>query len=181
MDPFIGEIKMLGFAWAPVDWALCNGAQLSIAQYTALYSLLGVAYGGNGQTTFNLPDLRGRMPRGQGQGAGMANINIGTQAGVENRTLTINEMPQHTHAAGAITTPDGANQATPTTGDYLASGKAGLSGSVSNYFRGTPSDTVELGNGQTGISGGSQPFDVMNPYLALNFSIALQGIYPSRP
>ncbi|OWV29186.1 phage tail protein [Halomonas campaniensis] len=180
MDPFVGEIRMLGFAWAPVDWALCNGAQLSIAQYTALYSLLGVVYGGNGQTTFNLPDLQGRMPRGQGQGAGMPNVTIGEQDGVEHRTLTINEMPQHTHAAGAITTPDGANQATPAAGDYLASGKSGLS-SVNNYFRGTPSGTVELGNGQTGSSGGNQSFSVMNPYLALNFSIALQGIYPSRP
>jgi len=180
MDPFVGEIKMLGFAWAPVDWALCNGAQLSIAQYQALFSLLGTVYGGNGQTVFNLPDLRGRMPRGQGQGAGMANVDIGELAGAENRTLTINEMPQHTHAAGAMTTPDDANQATPATGDYLASGKVGLSDSVRNYYSGTPSGTVELGNGQTGISGGSQPFNVMNPYLALNFSIALQGIYPSR-
>ena len=110
----------------------------------------------------------------------MANVDIGELAGAENRTLTINEMPQHTHAAGAMTTPDDANQATPATGDYLASGKVGLSDSVRNYFRGTPSGTVELGNGQTGISGGSQPFNVMNPYLALNFSIALQGIYPSR-
>ena len=180
MDPFVGEIRMLGFAWAPVGWALCNGAQLQISQNQALFSLLGVVYGGNGQATFNLPDLQGRMPRGQGQGAGMPNVTIGEQAGGENRTLTINEMPQHTHAAGAITTPDGANQATPAAGDYLASGKSGLS-SVNNYFHGTPSGTVELGNGQTGISGGSQPFNVMNPYLALNFSIALQGIYPSRP
>ncbi|CDG51339.1 Microcystin-dependent protein [Halomonas sp. A3H3] len=180
MDPFLGEIKMFGFEWAPRGWGVCNGAQLSIAQNTALFSLLGVVYGGNGQTTFNLPDLRGRMPRGQGQGAGMANVDIGELAGAENRTLTINQMPQHTHAAGAMTTPDAANQATPATGDYLASGKVGLSDSVRNYFRGTPSGTVELGNGQTGISGGSQPFNVMNPYLALNFSIALQGIYPSR-
>ncbi|MGY0555881.1 phage tail protein [Vreelandella sp. 2A-K22] len=180
MDPFLGEIKMFGFEWAPQGWGVCNGAQLSIAQNTALFSLLGVVYGGNGQTTFNLPDLRGRMPRGQGQGAGMANVDIGELAGAENRTLTINEMPQHTHAAGAMTTPDDANQATPATGDYLASGKVGLSDSVRNYYSGTPSGTVELGNGQTGISGGSQPFNVMNPYLALNFSIALQGIYPSR-
>ncbi|CAM0555807.1 phage tail protein [Vreelandella titanicae] len=180
MDPFLGEIKMFGFEWAPRGWGVCNGAQLSIAQNTALFSLLGVVYGGNGQTTFNLPDLRGRMPRGQGQGAGMANVDIGELAGAENRTLTINEMPQHTHAAGAMTTPDDANQATPATGDYLASGKVGLSDSVRNYYSGTPSGTVELGNGQTGISGGSQPFNVMNPYLALNFSIALQGIYPSR-
>mgnify|MGYP003122136012 len=181
MDPFVGEIKMLGFAWAPVGWGLCNGAQLSIAQNQALFSLLGVVYGGNGQTTFSLPDLRGRMPRGQGQGAGMGNVDIGELAGAENRTLTINEMPQHTHAAGAMTTPDAANEDTPTTGDYLASGKVGLGDSVRNYFRGTPSGTVELGNGQTGSNGGSQPFNVMNPYLALNFSIALQGIYPSRP
>ncbi|MCA8866772.1 MULTISPECIES: phage tail protein [unclassified Halomonas] len=181
MDPFVGEIKMLGFAWAPVDWALCNGAQLSIAQYQALFSLLGTVYGGNGQTVFNLPDLRGRMPRGQGQGAGMPNVTIGEQAGAENRTLTINQMPQHTHAAGAMTTPDAANEDTPATGDYLASGKVNLNDPVRNYYRGTPSGTVELGNGQTGISGGSQPFNVMNPYLALNFSIALQGIYPSRP
>lgn len=179
MDPFLGEIKMLGFPWAPVGWGLCDGTQLSIAQYQALFSLLGTVYGGNGQTTFNLPDLMGRMPRGQGQGAGMGNVNIGEQAGAENRTLTINEMPQHTHAAGAMTTPNDANQATPATGDYLASGKAGFD-SVSNYFRGTPSGTVELGNGQTGSNGGNQSFPIMNPYLALNFSIALQGIYPSR-
>lgn len=181
MDSFLGEIKMLGFEWAPVGWGLCNGAQLSIAQNQALFSLLGTVYGGNGQTIFNLPDLQGRMPRGQGQGTGMGNVTIGTQAGVENRTLTIQEMPNHAHGAGAMATPDAANQATPAPGDYLASGKVNLNDPVRNYFRGTPSGTVELGSGQTGSNGGSQPFNVMNPYLALNFSIALQGIYPSRP
>ncbi|MCL7930207.1 phage tail protein [Halomonas llamarensis] len=181
MDPFLGEIKMLGFAWAPEGWGLCNGAQLSIAQNQALFALLGIVYGGNGQTTFNLPDLQGRMPRGQGQGTGMGNVNIGVQAGVENRTLSIYEMPNHTHTSGAVATPDDANEDTPATGDYLASGKVNLNDPVRNYFHGTPSSTVELDNGQTGSSGGSQPFNVMNPYLALNFSIALQGIFPSRP
>ncbi|MDN3524518.1 tail fiber protein [Halomonas sabkhae] len=180
MDPFIGEVKMLGFDWAPRDWALCNGALIQIMQNQALFSLLGASFGGDGRTTFALPDLQGRMPRGQGQGGGHRYVNFGERAGQETHTLLTSEMPMHTHTAAVEATPDAANEDTPDEGDYLASGKVNFNDPVRSYYRGTPSSTVELSGGQTSSAGGSQPFSTMNPYLALNFSIALQGIYPSR-
>lgn len=180
MEPFVGEIKMLGFAWAPRGWALCNGYEMPISQNEALFSLLGISFGGDGRTSFALPDLRGRMPRGEGQGRGLGVVSFGEQAGRETQVLGVNEMPRHTHAETVSATPEPGNEDTPASGDYLASGKFNLNDSVRNYYRGTPGDTVELSGGQTESAGGGQPFSTMNPYLALNFSIALQGIYPSR-
>ncbi|MBB3139671.1 phage tail protein [Halomonas organivorans] len=180
MEPFIGEIRILGFNWAPVGWALCNGNLMPIMQNQALFSLLGTSFGGDGQSTFALPDLQGRAPRGQGHGSGLGFVSFGEKAGRETHTLLASEMPMHNHASAVEATPDAGNQDTPVEGDHLASGRVNFDDSVRNYFRGTPSSTARLNSGQTSNAGGSQPFSTMNPYLALNFSIALQGIYPSR-
>src|SRR4029450_8443462 len=104
MEPFLGQIQLFGFGWAPVGWALCNGQLLSISSNTALFSLLGTTYGGNGQTTFALPDLRGRVPVGQGQGPGLSNVDLGEQAGVESVSLNGNQNGQHNHPVSASAT-----------------------------------------------------------------------------
>jgi microcystin-dependent protein len=164
-EPFIGEIRAFGFTFAPRGWATCSGQILSIAQNTALFSLLGTTYGGNGQTTFALPDLRGRIGINQGQGPGLSNRSLGEQAGEENHTLTANEMPSHTHAQPASTADQSTNRpgsAVPTKGGvYAGSGD------------GTLMDP-------TTAAGGSQPHNNMPPYLVINYCIALEGIYPSR-
>jgi len=164
-EPFIGEIRAFGFNFAPRGWATCSGQLLSIAQNTALFSLLGTTYGGNGQTTFALPDLRGRVAINQGQGPGLANKTIGEQAGQESHTLTANEMPAHAHAQPASNADQSTNRpgnAVPTKGGvYAAAGD------------GTLLDP-------TTQAGGNQPHSIMQPYLVLNYCIALQGIFPSR-
>lgn len=174
MEPFIGQIYLLGFNFPPRGFALCQGQILSIAQNTALFSLLGTMYGGNGQTTFALPDLRGRVPVGMGQGPGLPNYTQGEAAGSPTTTLLITNMPAHNHtsaipvSSGNATSDEPAGQLLATTGgnSYAAPGTAGGS----------------YGNGAvpTSIAGGSQPFSIMNPYLVLNYSIALQGVFPSR-
>ena len=147
--------------------------QISIAQNTALFSLLGTTYGGNGQTTFALPDLRGRVPNSAGQGPGLSSYDLGQQAGTESATLTINNMPGHNHpytipaiASDGTTTEPAANTilGQPTQGDLYTTGAAG----------------VQMPGGNTGLTGGSQPFSILQPYLTLNYCIALEGIFPSR-
>jgi microcystin-dependent protein len=180
LDPFIGTICMFGFNFPPRTWALCNGQLLSIAQNTALFSLLGTTYGGNGQTTFALPDLRGRVPVHFGQGPGLSSYDLGQVGGVESSTLTVNQMPAHAHtfsgqqavAATAGTTPD-------PTGNILAAPASSIPHyAAANAATGaTASGSV---TGTTALAGGSQPQSELQPYLGLNFSIALQGIYPPR-
>jgi microcystin-dependent protein len=164
-EPFIGEIRAFGFNFAPRGWATCSGQILSIAQNTALYSLLGTTYCGNGQTTFALPDLRGRVAVNQGQGPGLSNKTIGEQAGAEAHTLNVNEIPAHTHAQPASNADQSTNRpgnAVPTRGGvYAGSGD------------GTLMDPMTA-------AGGSQPHDNMQPYLTVNYCIALVGIFPSR-
>lgn len=167
-ESFIGEIRMFSFDFAPRGWANCSGQIMSIAQNTALFSLLGTTYGGNGVQTFALPDLRGRVPLHQGQALGGSSYTMGEQGGMESVTLYANQIPQHTHAmqaAGAATTgdPDGALPA--------------ISAVSKPYRSGPPSAQLATA---TGLSGGSQPHTNMQPYLTINFSIAIQGIYPSR-
>ena len=164
-EPFIGEIRAFGFNFPPRGWARCDGQLLSIAQNTALFSLLGTTYSGNGQTTFALPDLRGRVPIHQGQGPGLSNRTQGEVAGEEVHTLGVNEMPLHTHAqpaSGAEQDTNRPGNAVPAKGGvYAASGD----GSVMD---------------PTTPAGASQPHNNMQPYLVLNYCIALQGIFPSR-
>ena len=164
-EPFLGEIRAFGFNFAPRGWAMCSGQILPIAQNTALFSLLGTTYGGNGQTTFALPDLRGRAPVHQGQGPGLSNKSLGEQAGQETHTLIVTEMPAHTHSQPASNAEQDTNRpvnAVPARGGvYAGSGD------------GTFMDANTL-------AGGSQPHNNMQPYLALNYCIALEGIFPSR-
>lgn len=164
--------------FAPRGWQLCQGQLLSISQNTALFSILGTTYGGNGTTNFGLPDLRGRYPRGAGTGTGLSSVVEGQVGGVENVTLTQAEMPTHTHtatenvsnAAGAVGTPNGA---------FLAKDPTG--GSVPMYnAAATSGKALAAGAITVGAAGNSQPHPVLNPYLGLNFCIALQGVFPSR-
>lgn len=175
-DPFIGEIRMFAGNFAPTGWALCQGQILAIAQNTALFSLLGTTYGGNGQTTFALPDLRGRSPMQQGQGPGLSPRTLGEQGGSETVTLLTNQMPAHTHshlasgAQGDQVTPEGNFDAVLL--DPNTQQPQSQYGAAANT---TMNPTT------IGAAGGSQPHSNMSPFLCLNFIIALEGIYPSRP
>jgi microcystin-dependent protein len=165
-DQFIGEIRIFAGNFAPQDWAFCQGQTLQINQNPALYSLIGTTYGGNGTTTFQLPDLRGRSVVGFGQGNGLSAINIGQTGGTEN----INQVPAHTHAlnnSAATGTTDNP------TGNIIASG----SGSPV-YTTGTPNKTL---SNLAIASTGNAAVPIRNPFLGLNFIIALAGIYPPRP
>ena len=167
--PFIGQITLFAGNFAPRGWAFCQGQLLSIAQNTALFSLLGTTYGGNGQTTFGLPDLRGRVPMGMGQGPGLSLYVQGQMGGVETVTLISTQMPQHTHTLQA-------SSALPTvadpTGAVLPSGYSRI------YATGTTG--VAMGATSIAAAGGSQPHENRQPYLAMNYIIATEGIYPSR-
>ncbi len=181
MDEYIGMIKLFAGNFAPLDWAYCNGQLVSIQQYSALYSLLGTTYGGNGTTTFGLPDLRGRTPICFGQGTGTSNYPQGTTGGVETVTLTALQLPAHTHALSAATA-DG-NAALPDTGLLAAStgtGAGGDSFTGNLYQTGTPTLTNASPN-TIGYAGGNQPHDNRPPFMALNYIICLNGPYPSRP
>jgi microcystin-dependent protein len=184
-EPFIGEIIMFAGNFAPRGWALCQGQLLSIAQNTALFSILGTTYGGNGQTTFGLPDLRGRAPIGQGQGPGLPPTVLGEVAGTPTHTMIITEMPMHNHpfqGSQGASTNDG-NDTQPG-GNLPAIATVNVSNTdyqVTAYRSGAQPDAQLAGfTGTVGIAGGSQPFSIMQPYLGINFIIALEGIFPSR-
>lgn len=171
MEPFIGMIILFPYNFAPRGWAFCNGQILSIAQNTALFSLLGTTYGGNGQTTFALPDLRGRVAISEGQGPGLSPKSLGEVGGQENVTLIQTQIPAHTHTLNASSVAG--NQSSPT-GNVL-----GNTGNFDNeYFAGAPSTTMHAES--IGATGGNQPHNNMPPYLVLNYCIALQGIFPAR-
>ena len=178
-DPFIGEIKLVSFNFPPKGWALCNGQTLPINQNQALYSLLGTVYGGDGVTTFKLPDLRGRVPLHFGQG-----IPLGAIAGEEQHTLTIAEMAQHFHVLQANnTTAATANANTPATGNALGQSvgvpSEGANFSV-NIYNSTLTNNAVAAPQMVGNAGGGQQHENRQPYLVLNACIALQGIFPSR-
>jgi microcystin-dependent protein len=175
MEGTIAEIRMFAGTFAPRNWAFCQGQIMSIAQNTALFSLLGTTYGGNGQTTFALPDLRGRVPVGTGQGPGLPNVNLGEVSGEPTHTLLATEMPSHSHPA---TAPAATASTTATPTNALATGPATLGAGVSKNF-GTP--TANLASPPViGNTGGSQPHNNMQPYLGMNYIICLFGIFPSR-
>jgi microcystin-dependent protein len=165
MEPFIGQILLISWNWAPRGWALCNGQLLSIAQYNALFSLLGITYGGNGTTTFALPDLRGRVPLNQGDGLGLTPRMLGESSGSESVTLLTPNLPAHNHLAMVSSQGSGRG------GNFLAAG--GITNSGPNDLVLSP-DTVS-------VAGNNVPHDNMQPYLVMNYIIALEGIYPSRP
>lgn len=169
-EGYIGEIRMVAFNFAPRGWALCDGQLLSIAQNTALFSLIGTIYGGDGRTTFALPDLRGRVPVHAGTGAGLTPRSLGERGGVENVTLNIAQIPSHNHLAFA-------NSGNATTGNPVNATWANV-GLNSIYNTSTPN--VNMAGATIGNMGGSQSHINMQPYEVVNFIIALQGIYPSR-
>ena len=204
-DPFLGEIRWVGFTFAPRGWAECNGQLLSISQNTALFSLLGTTYGGNGLTTFALPDMRGRLPLHQGQGPGLSNRVQGEVGGAESHTLSVAEMPAHDHggsshthtipslavdvraSSGAATSVDAAGNVLATasvTGQGNPKVTRIYSAGAADVSLGAGASTVasETGaaTGNTSSSGGGQPHSTMSPFLGVRCIIAIEGIYPSR-
>jgi microcystin-dependent protein len=174
-DPFVGEIRAFGFNFAPQGWAMCNGQILSIAQNTALFSLLGTFYGGDGKSNFALPNLEGQVPIHQGQGAGLSDYVLGEQGGVDSVTLLSTEMPSHSHNALAVAAKG--TSAEPTGGFWAEA--AAARGSVPSYSDQTTSP-VALNPAAIGTAGGSQAHENRPPLLVVNFCIALQGVYPAR-
>lgn len=168
-QPFLGQISIVGYNFAPRGWAQCNGQILPIAQNSALFSLLGTTYGGNGQTTFALPDLRGRSPMAFGLGAGVSPRQLGETSGQETVTLQATQLPQHTHPVNA----------SPARADRANASGAQLADAADAIYASTP-PTAELSSASLTATGGSIPHGNMQPYLALNMVIALQGIFPSR-
>jgi microcystin-dependent protein len=175
-DPFIGQILLVGFNFAPVGWHICDGTLLPIQQYTALFSLLGTYYGGDGTTNFALPDLRSRVPIGMGQGNGLSPYVIGQVAGVENVTLLANQLPKHNHLINADKAPAAVVQSPAN--NFLAAGTA--SGRPADIYSAALTSQTTLNPNAVSISGGNQPHTNIQPVLAMNYIIALQGIFPSR-
>lgn len=173
-EPFIGQIQMVGFNFPPRGWANCDGQLLAISSNTALFSLLGTMYGGDGRTTFALPDLRGRVAIHIGNGPGLSNYSQGQKGGAEFVTLSVNQMPSHSHNARLRGTDDRGDQATPG-GNSLASKSRTNIYSSSAPDVDLVADSVQLTN-----SGGSQAHENRMPYLGVRHVIALQGIFPSR-
>ncbi|WP_040856075.1 tail fiber protein [Phyllobacterium sp. YR531] len=173
-EPFIGEIQLFGFSFAPRGWASCNGATLAIQQNTSLFALLGTQYGGNGQTTFQLPNFTNRAGCQQGAGAGLTRRTIGETFGENSVTLTTNEMPAHTHAFTVYNQTDlNKRAASPSTGNSLTPPR------LSSPYATASQANAAFSPAMIQPSGNSQPHENRQPFLALNYSIALQGVFPS--
>ncbi len=214
MEPFVGQLMLVGFNFAPRGYAAAAGQIMSIAQNSALFSLLGTTYGGNGQTTFALPNLNGRLAIGQGQGPGTSNYSLGEVGGVETTTLNSQQLPQHTHVATTTVTPTSTLSATTAinalagpavtrapgpAGNMMSTGSVTVAGNaltVQMYATPGAGNPVTLApaaattalagditaTAQTTVlpTGGSLPIGILQPFLALNYIIAVQGIFPSR-
>jgi microcystin-dependent protein len=179
MDAFVGEIRLMGFSFAPKGWAYCQGQLLPIQQNQALFSLLGTTYGGNGTTTFALPDLRSRAIVGNGQGTGLSPYMMGQQGGQDGVALQSNQMPAHTHTFnGSILTADETTAKQPSGAYPSAAGTP----ATTPYSTGTANATLNAAAlpNVTTAAGGSQPHENRQPLLALNYAIALTGYFPSR-
>jgi microcystin-dependent protein len=185
-EPFVGEIRLLSFDFAPFGWAKCHGQELPIVEYQKLYSLLGTTYGGDGKTTFALPDLRGRVAINQGQGPKLSDYRIGHKGGAERTDLTVDQMPQHAHkitsAEGNMKCNSGNANQVAAVGNLLAQNDPREE--VIRFSDGAADADMKAGSvaitGDTNTSGGSQDHNNMEPYLVLNYCIALDGIFPSR-
>lgn len=192
MEPFIGQIILFGGSFAPRGWALCEGQLLPITQNSALFSIIGTIYGGDGRTTFGLPDLRGRVAIGQGNGSGLRNYKLGLKNGQENVTLNLTNLPNHAHNAtftqtsGTSTTPAVADEANSDEPNNNKLAIPNITGANRIYSSGTTDTNLAngtatvTGNIQVLPTGGQQPFNNMQPYLTTNYIIALTGVYPSR-
>ena len=172
-DPFMAEIRVFPFNFAPKGWAFCDGQLLPLSQNTALFSLIGTTYGGNGTSNFALPDLRGRVPMHPDQGPGLSDHDLGEQAGSETVTLLQSEIPAHTHALRANSGP----------GDSPLPGGNSISrpGQTQIYQSTTNQNLVAMSPQALPPAGGNQPHNNLQPYLTLNFNIALTGVFPPRP
>ena len=172
-DPFVAEIRIFPFNFPPKGWAFCDGQLMPISQNTALFSLLGTTYGGDGKSTFALPDLQGSAPMQPGQGQGLSLRDLGEMSGVESITLLVSEIPIHTHVQMASADP--ANVQIPVASACLARASGG-----SAYSTNT-GGLVAMAPQMLSLAGGGLPHNNMQPYLTLNFCIALQGVFPQRP
>lgn len=183
-EPFIGEVKLFAFNFAPKMYVLCQGQILAIATNTALFALLGTTYGGNGQTTFGLPDLRGRFPISQGNGSGLPSHTIGEMSGTTTTTLLSSNLPAHIHTMNAARVRIATNR---TFSDSNTGFDSFPGTNNSNQFYSTTQGAGEILStgagtltGTTDVSGTNSPINIMNPYLVMNYSIATYGIFPSR-
>ncbi|MEN3157873.1 tail fiber protein [Alkalimonas sp. NCh-2] len=196
IEAYLGEIRMFAGNYAPEGWAFCAGQELAISSNTALFSILGTSYGGNGTTTFKLPNLQGRVPISAGQSPGFSHFQVGQSGGQEQQSLTPAQMPPHSHAidlhaTAAVTiaqqaSSEAANASTP--GETVVPAKIMSGFNATNAYSNTPNTTLKpmSGNatvelkGSSGNAGAGAPVSLMQPYTAVSFIIALQGIYPSR-
>ena len=169
-EPFVGEIRMFGFNFEPQGWAFCDGRLLPISQNAALFSLLGTTYGGDGVSTFALPDLRSRVPVSLGQGEGLSSYAEGQAGGTETVTITPAQMPAHTHAVNASSSPAASERPACCV----------LARSPDHSYIPEPDTDTVMNAKMIGAAGNSQPHDNIQPYLVLNFCIALQGVFPAR-
>ncbi len=173
-QPYIGEIAMFAGSFAPTGWALCNGQLLSIADNSALFTIIGTTYGGNGQTTFALPDLRSRAPVHAGQGPGLSNRIQGEMAGTETTAITLNQLPAHSHAVTLNASTGPANTSSPASAAMAVADDA-------LYASAAPGATLSANSLALGNNpGGGQPHDNTQPYLTINFIISLYGVFPSQ-
>jgi microcystin-dependent protein len=179
-EPFLAGIYLGGFNFAPKGFAFCNGQVLAISTNAALFSLLGTTYGGNGTTDFQLPNLQGRAPIHFGQSSGTSNYVLGQLGGVETVTLISTQIPAHSHPLNVNSAAG--NTATPGTTTYLAAGPATGSGPNASQLKTytTTANNATLNANTIGTAGGSQPFGILQPYLTVNYFIAMAGIFPSR-
>jgi microcystin-dependent protein len=172
-NPFVAEIRIFPFNFAPTGWAFCNGQLLPLSQNTALFSLLGTTYGGDGKSNFALPNMQGNAPMHPGQGPGLSLHDLGETGGSDTVTLLDSEMPSHSHSLMANAFPATLGQGSPTTGlAHSAGGNA--------YQNVTNTNIVQMSSNTIAPAGGDQPHNNLMPYLTLNFCIALQGVFPPR-
>ena len=172
MDPFVAEIRIFPFNFPPRGWAWCDGQLLPISQNTALFSLLGTTYGGNGKSNFALPDLQGRAPMHPGQGPGLSLHDLGETGGSDTTSLLESEIPAHAHALRAVTDPGNLNIPTPARSIARSQG--------SNAYKTTTLNITQFSSNALAPAGGDQPHNNLQPYLTFYFCIALQGVFPPR-
>lgn len=180
VDPYLATVTVFGGNFAPRGWNFCDGTLMSIAEYTTLYALIGTIYGGDGQTTFALPDLRGRYAIHAGQGPGLPSYALGQKSGTENTTLLSTNLPTHNHVMLSFTGTPGVSSGNGTTDS--PAGNVPSAGIAGRYAT-TPGDAILAPNMTTAVStiaGGSQPVSNLSPYLAMNYIICVEGIFPSR-